>query len=44
LDKGRAVKEKDEISSMNGGNGAQDTGLRDFKPEDFQSERAATTV
>lgn len=36
LDKGRAMKEKDEISSMNGG--AQQEGeLREFKPEDFQS-------
>ncbi|KAF2129543.1 hypothetical protein P153DRAFT_340500 [Dothidotthia symphoricarpi CBS 119687] len=35
LDKGRAVKEKDEITSMIG-TGAQDVEIRDFKPGDFQ--------
>jgi len=44
LDKGRAVKEKDEISSMNGGSSGRETELRDFKPEDFQSGRVATNV
>jgi hypothetical protein len=33
LDKGRAMKEKDEISSMSGG--APEAEVRDFKPEDF---------
>ena len=33
LDKARAMKEKDEISSMGGGQ--QEAELRDFKPEDF---------
>jgi hypothetical protein len=44
LDKGRAVKEKDEISSMTGASSGQDTELRDFRPEDFQSGRAAANV
>jgi hypothetical protein len=33
LDKGRAMKEKDEISSMSGG--TPEAEVRDFKPEDF---------
>lgn len=37
LDKGRAMKEKDEISSMNGGNVPQETELKEFTPEDFAS-------
>jgi hypothetical protein len=37
LDKGRAMKEKDEISSMVGGQ--PEAELRDFKPEDFQGQR-----
>lgn len=40
LDKGRAMKEKDEISSMNGGAQQQESELRDFRPEDFQSAGA----
>jgi len=43
LDKGRAMKEKVEISSMNGGVG-QGTELRNFKPEDFQNMEAASRV
>jgi len=39
LNKGRAMKEKDEISSMNGF--PHETQLKEFKPEDFQGERAA---
>lgn len=41
LDKGRAMKEKDEISSMTT---APDTELRNFKPEDFQNGRVAPSV
>lgn len=39
LDKGRAMKEKDEISSMNGGVGVggQETEFKDYRPEDFQA-------
>lgn len=43
LDKGRAMKEKDEISSMNGGV-PQDNELRQFKPEDFEQGSAASRV
>ncbi|KAF2032630.1 hypothetical protein EK21DRAFT_109702 [Setomelanomma holmii] len=41
LDKGRAMKEKDEISSTNGT--SKETELRSFKPEDFEA-RAASRV
>lgn len=41
LDKGRAMKEKDEISSMSA---VPEAELRDFKPADFHSGRAATAV
>jgi hypothetical protein len=44
LDKGRAVEEKEEIASMGGTVGGEDTELRDFKPEDFQDGRVATNV
>ncbi|KAH7398442.1 RTA1 like protein-domain-containing protein [Pyrenochaeta sp. MPI-SDFR-AT-0127] len=43
LDKGRAMKEKDELNSM-AGTAQQETELRDFKPEDFQNGRVATSV
>jgi hypothetical protein len=43
LDKGRAMKEKDEISSMNGV-APQDNELKEFKPEDFQQEGAVSGV
>jgi hypothetical protein len=39
LDKGRAMKEKDEISSMNGAP-IQEAELKTFKPEDFQRSAA----
>tara|TARA_R110002003_G_scaffold96_9_gene7423 strand:- start:12831 stop:13883 length:1053 start_codon:yes stop_codon:yes gene_type:complete len=39
LDKGRAMKEKDEISSMNGAP-IQEAELKTFKPEDFQHSAA----
>ncbi|KAF3033185.1 hypothetical protein E8E12_002435 [Didymella heteroderae] len=42
LDKVRAMKEKDEISSMAGGQ--TETELRDFKPEDFQPQRPQEQV
>ncbi|KAI8942696.1 hypothetical protein NX059_000744 [Plenodomus lindquistii] len=41
LDKGRAMKEKDEISSMGA---PQQIQLRDFKPEDFQNGRVVSSV
>lgn len=41
LDKGRAMKEKDEISSMGR---APPTPLRNFKPEDFQNGTVASSV
>ncbi|KAF1846605.1 uncharacterized protein K460DRAFT_367351 [Cucurbitaria berberidis CBS 394.84] len=42
LDKGRAMKEKDEITSMHTARpGAE---LKDFTPEDFQGGRVATSV
>jgi hypothetical protein len=44
LDKGRAMKEKDEISSMNGGAGQEAAELREFKPEDFRQDAAASRV
>jgi hypothetical protein len=43
LDKGRAMKEKDEISSMNGGV-PQEAELREFKPGDFRNEAVAGQV
>jgi hypothetical protein len=43
LDKGRAMKEKDEISSMNAGI-PQDNELRQFKPEDFQQVNLVSRV
>lgn len=42
LDKIRAMKEKDEISSMTGGQ--QEAELRDFKPEDFPDQRSENRV
>ncbi|KAF1362708.1 hypothetical protein EJ07DRAFT_152956 [Lizonia empirigonia] len=42
LDKVRAMKEKDEISSMAGGQ--QEAELRDFKPEDFPDQRLQEQV
>ena len=42
LDKGRAMKEKDEISSMVGGQ--QEAELRDFRPEDFPAKSAQVPV
>ncbi|KAF2631274.1 RTA1 like protein [Macroventuria anomochaeta] len=42
LDKVRAMKEKDEISSMAGGQ--QEAELRDLKPEDFQTRRPEERV
>lgn len=39
LDKGRAMKEKDEILSMNGPSHVSE--LKDFTPGDFQNERAS---
>lgn len=42
LDKGRAMKEKDEINSMVGS--APEVELKNFRPEDFQSGRVATSV
>lgn len=42
LDKVRAMKEKDEISSMAGAQ--QEAELRDFKPEDFPDQRLQEQV
>lgn len=42
LDKGRAMKEKDEISSMVGGQ--QDAELRDFRPADFPAKSPQVPV
>jgi hypothetical protein len=44
LNKGRAVEEKEEIASMGGAVGGEEMELRDFKPEDFRVERAATNI
>lgn len=44
LDKGRAMKEKDEISSMNGAFPKQEEELREFRPEDFQNAAVANRV
>jgi hypothetical protein len=44
LDKGRAVEEKEEITSMGGVGGREEVELRDFEPEDFQRGRVATNV
>jgi hypothetical protein len=43
LDKGRAMKEKDEICSMGGGQ-AVDVEVRDFKPEDFPAGSRSMAV
>lgn len=41
LDKGRAMKEKDEIASTGG---VQETPLKEFTPEDFERAQVAATV